>query len=93
MPRARTFTSSSTPANGYPQDEPWFQSFAGTAFSWLDSTQTNAAPNPVFAVVGDAPKVSLEASTAPRSPSGAGRLLHRNRGLSSGGSVPKELLR
>jgi len=41
------------PATGYPQDEPWFQSFAGTAFSWLDSVQTNAAPNPVFAVVGD----------------------------------------
>jgi murein DD-endopeptidase MepM/ murein hydrolase activator NlpD len=41
------------PATGYPQDEPWFQSFAGTAFTWLDSVQTNAAPNPVFAVVGD----------------------------------------
>jgi murein DD-endopeptidase MepM/ murein hydrolase activator NlpD len=40
------------PATGYPQDEPWFQSFAGTAFSWLDNVQTNAAPNPVFAVVG-----------------------------------------
>jgi murein DD-endopeptidase MepM/ murein hydrolase activator NlpD len=40
------------PATGYPQDEPWFQSFAGTAFTWLDSVQTNAAPNPVFAVVG-----------------------------------------
>ena len=57
------------PANGYPQDEPWFQSFAGTAFSWLDSTQTNAAPNPVFAVVGDAPK-PLGASTAPLRPPG-----------------------
>ena len=43
------------PATGYPQDEPWFQSFAGTAFSWLDTVQSNAAPNPVFAVVGDAP--------------------------------------
>ncbi len=41
------------PATGYPQDEPWFQSFAGTAFTWLDTVQTNAAPNPVFAVVGD----------------------------------------
>jgi murein DD-endopeptidase MepM/ murein hydrolase activator NlpD len=41
------------PATGYPQDEPWFQSFAGTAFSWLDTVQTNAAPNPVFAVIGD----------------------------------------
>ena len=43
------------PATGYPQDEPWFQSFAGTAFSWSDSVQTNAAPNPVFGVVGAAP--------------------------------------
>ncbi|MFL5963805.1 MAG: lytic murein transglycosylase [Gaiellaceae bacterium] len=40
------------PATGYPQDEAWFQSFAGTAFTWLDTVQTNAAPNPVFAVVG-----------------------------------------
>jgi murein DD-endopeptidase MepM/ murein hydrolase activator NlpD len=40
------------PATGYPQDEPWFQSFAGSAFSWLDNVQTNAASNPVFAVVG-----------------------------------------
>ncbi|MDT4940454.1 MAG: hypothetical protein QOJ34_543, partial [Pseudonocardiales bacterium] len=43
------------PATGYPQDEPWFQSFAGTAFSWLDTVQSNAAPNPVFAVVGGSP--------------------------------------
>jgi murein DD-endopeptidase MepM/ murein hydrolase activator NlpD len=42
------------PATGYPQDEAWFQSFAGTAFTWLDTVQTNAAPDPVFAVVGTA---------------------------------------
>jgi murein DD-endopeptidase MepM/ murein hydrolase activator NlpD len=24
------------PASSYPQDQPWFQSFAGTAFSWQD---------------------------------------------------------
>jgi murein DD-endopeptidase MepM/ murein hydrolase activator NlpD len=52
------------PATGYPQDEPWFQSFAGTAFSWLDSVQTNAAPNPVFAVVGDAPDPSRSLDSA-----------------------------
>ena len=40
------------PATGYPQDEQWFQSFAGTAFSWSDDVQHNAAPDPVFAVVG-----------------------------------------
>jgi murein DD-endopeptidase MepM/ murein hydrolase activator NlpD len=52
------------PATGYPQDEPWFQSFAGTAFSWLDSVQTNAAPNPVFAVVGDAQSPSRNLDSA-----------------------------
>ena len=25
------------PATSYPQDEPWFQAFAGTAFSWQDA--------------------------------------------------------
>jgi murein DD-endopeptidase MepM/ murein hydrolase activator NlpD len=40
------------PATAYPQDEPWFQSFAGTAFTWLDTVQTNAAADSVFAVVG-----------------------------------------
>jgi len=47
------------PATGYPQDEAWFQSFAGTAFSWSDAVQSNPAPSSVFAVVGGA-------STAPR---------------------------
>ena len=53
------------PATGYPQDEPWFQSFAGTAFSWLDTVQGNAAPNPVFAVVGDpqSPSRSLDSAS------------------------------
>ena len=31
------------PATSYPQDEPWFQSFAGVAFSWQDAP-TPAAP-------------------------------------------------
>ena len=48
------------PSTAYPQDEPWFQSFAGTAFSWSDSVQSNPATGPVFAVVGGD-------STAPRS--------------------------
>ena len=42
-------------ATAYPQDEPWFQSFADKAFTWSDSIQSNPAPNPVFAVVGGAP--------------------------------------
>jgi murein DD-endopeptidase MepM/ murein hydrolase activator NlpD len=39
------------PATAYPQEEPWFQSFAGTAFSWSDSVQASAASAPVFAIV------------------------------------------
>ena len=60
------------PATGYPQDEAWFQSFAGTAFSWTDSVQSNAAPDNVFAVVGAAPSTvesgsprGLESASAP----------------------------
>jgi murein DD-endopeptidase MepM/ murein hydrolase activator NlpD len=52
-----------SPALSYPQDEPWFQSFAGVAFSWQD------APTPVakrataprerrFTVVGITPASS-----------------------------------
>ena len=51
------------PATGYPQDEPWFQSFAGTAFTWLDSVQTNAAQDPVFAVEGADPGTTETGST------------------------------
>jgi murein DD-endopeptidase MepM/ murein hydrolase activator NlpD len=28
------------PASSYPQDQPWFQSFAGTAFQWTDGEST-----------------------------------------------------
>jgi murein DD-endopeptidase MepM/ murein hydrolase activator NlpD len=41
------------PATSYPQDEAWFQSFAGTAFTWSDSVQANAAQGTIFAVIGD----------------------------------------
>jgi murein DD-endopeptidase MepM/ murein hydrolase activator NlpD len=41
------------PANAYPQDEEWFKSFAGTAFSWQQGSQANAAAAPLFAVVSD----------------------------------------
>jgi murein DD-endopeptidase MepM/ murein hydrolase activator NlpD len=40
------------PATGYPQDEAWFQSFAGTAFTWSDSIQSNPAEGSVFDVLG-----------------------------------------
>jgi murein DD-endopeptidase MepM/ murein hydrolase activator NlpD len=41
------------PAASYPQVEPWFEGFAGTAFRWQDSPTPSAAPGPVFAVVDD----------------------------------------
>jgi len=55
------------PATAWPQQEAWFQSFAGSAFTWTDaptpddgpvfrtlaSAATAAAPGPVFAVVDD----------------------------------------
>jgi murein DD-endopeptidase MepM/ murein hydrolase activator NlpD len=55
------------PTTGYPQDEPWFQAFAGTAFTWLDTVQTNAAPSTVFAVVGADPTAprALDSAAAP----------------------------
>ena len=43
------------PASSYPQAEPWFRSFAGTAFTWQDEAPPPAAEHPVFAVLpGDA---------------------------------------
>ena len=49
------------PALAWPQQEPWFQSFAGTAFTWSD-TGANDAPTVVgrtLAVVGEvAPALS-----------------------------------
>jgi len=43
------------PALAWPQQEPWFQSFAGTAFTWLDAG-ANDAPTVgrTLAVVGEA---------------------------------------
>jgi murein DD-endopeptidase MepM/ murein hydrolase activator NlpD len=42
------------PQTMYPQEQPWFQSFAGTAFSWQDAGPTDSssgAAQRVFAVV------------------------------------------
>jgi murein DD-endopeptidase MepM/ murein hydrolase activator NlpD len=53
------------PATAYPQEEQWFQSFAGTAFTWSDSVQENAANGPVFDVVGgSAPAPAATPSSA-----------------------------
>jgi murein DD-endopeptidase MepM/ murein hydrolase activator NlpD len=35
------------PATGWPQQEPWFESFAGSAFSWQDGGTAAAPPAPV----------------------------------------------
>ena len=49
------------PPTRYPQDEPWFRAFAGSAFTWQDGVPSRelaaapAAPHAVFAVVPDAP--------------------------------------
>ena len=41
------------PASSYPQAEPWFEAFAGSAFSWQDAPTPDVGP--VFEVVeGDA---------------------------------------
>ena len=54
------------PATSYPQEEAWFQSFAGTAFTWSDSVQANAAEGTIFAVIGG------DSSEGVRSLAGAG---------------------
>jgi murein DD-endopeptidase MepM/ murein hydrolase activator NlpD len=59
----------------YPQQEPWFQAFAGTAFSWQDEPPapggheelwpvSSFAPSPVFAVV-DQPVFEVVEAEAP----------------------------
>ena len=40
------------PATSYPQDEQWFESFAGTAFQWrTDAARWTPAGPPVFHIV------------------------------------------
>jgi murein DD-endopeptidase MepM/ murein hydrolase activator NlpD len=65
------------PPTAYPQEEAWFQAFAGTAFSWSDAVQSNPSASPVFAVLGDGSPASAPVFTvvgggspAPRSLAG-----------------------
>jgi murein DD-endopeptidase MepM/ murein hydrolase activator NlpD len=55
------------PATSYPQDEPWFQSFAGSGFSWSDEVQGNPVSGPVFEVVdeGSDGSRSLDSASTP----------------------------
>ncbi len=45
------------PATEYPQDQPWFQSFAGAAFSWQDGSSGSSLPDSgrTLAAVDSAP--------------------------------------
>jgi murein DD-endopeptidase MepM/ murein hydrolase activator NlpD len=48
------------PAASYPQDEPWFQAFAGSAFRWQDAPTPDVGP--VFQVVDGGPTVPSDDS-------------------------------
>jgi murein DD-endopeptidase MepM/ murein hydrolase activator NlpD len=50
------------PPTSYPQEEAWFQSFAGTAFHWQDAPTLLATAPPVFTVVEDAEPAVEEGS-------------------------------
>jgi murein DD-endopeptidase MepM/ murein hydrolase activator NlpD len=43
------------PPVSYPQVEPWFEAFAGSAFRWQDAPAMEPT-GPVFEIVSDAPK-------------------------------------
>jgi hypothetical protein len=50
------------PTTSYPQDQPWFQRFAGIAFRWQDADPSDQAAQtgtgPVFAVVPQQPEAA-----------------------------------
>ncbi len=50
------------PTTSYPQQQPWFQRFAGIAFRWQDAGPTDSVAQPgtgpVFAVVPQQPEES-----------------------------------
>jgi murein DD-endopeptidase MepM/ murein hydrolase activator NlpD len=54
------------PASAWPQQEPWFQSFAGTAFSWSD-TGANDAPTATrtLAVLGETAPAAIRGGGGP----------------------------
>ncbi|HEY2072105.1 MAG TPA: lytic murein transglycosylase [Gaiellaceae bacterium] len=49
------------PATAWPQQEPWFQAFAGTAFSWNDAPAASDLRTPAFVA---APEVATSAAPA-----------------------------
>jgi murein DD-endopeptidase MepM/ murein hydrolase activator NlpD len=53
------------PATSYPQSEAWFQSFAGSAFTWQDEATQVTAGGDVFAVVPNAPATTPTPAATP----------------------------
>ena len=54
------------PASAWPQQEPWFESFAGSAFTWSDvgANDDGSATVPTLAVLGSAPAASRTLAVA-----------------------------
>jgi murein DD-endopeptidase MepM/ murein hydrolase activator NlpD len=58
------------PATSYPQEEAWFQAFAGSAFRWQDAAPTTGGPVPTFVVIptveshSDGPIVLFESANS-----------------------------
>jgi murein DD-endopeptidase MepM/ murein hydrolase activator NlpD len=46
------------PASSYPQDQQWFESYAGTAFRWQDEAPTKAGASPAAKVTFDVVQAS-----------------------------------
>ena len=89
-PPGRTSISSSSPRPPTRRKRPGSSRFAGTAFTWSDSVQSNAASGPVFEVVDGDPGLRrrwLEHREFVRFE--RGRALHRIGGLSWRAILPK----
>ena len=54
------------PADAWPQQEAWFQSFAGTAFTWSDAPEAPAVRTPALVTAA----AELPAASAPAAPAG-----------------------
>ena len=74
---ARTSTSSSSRRRSYPQEQDWFQSFAGTAFTWQgggSDPSAAALPSPAAVSAGrSSPRSPATTTSSSRSPASGGR--------------------
>ena len=85
MRPGRTCTCSCSPRPPTRRTRPWFQSFAGSAFSWSDGFQTKTRSGPVFEVVDERLRLVADA----RLGRGPGRAVHDFRGLGPARDLPK----